>query len=60
MIKRLYHYEIIELKKEGYKVFILHDNGFTGTCIVYRLKATYKYLYKQYYSKRENYYNVYY
>lgn len=58
MIKTLYHNQIIEFENKGFKVFILCDNGFTATCIVYKLKATYKYLYKKYYNKKANYYNI--
>lgn len=58
MIKVLYYNQILNLQEQGYKVFILNDNGFIATCIVYKLKATYKYLYNKYYSKKDNYYNV--
>lgn len=44
----LYHVDIVELREEGYNIFITGDNGFTAYGIVYKLRASLKYMLKKY------------
>lgn len=43
----LYHDDIMNFYKNGYKVHILSDNGFTAECIVYKLSSVREYLLKK-------------